>query len=190
MGIFLLYPILKEVKIVVSPTDHRKIGRLVIFVIPIIILLGLAIPPAVAWIYGAKVVLQATAQPQHEDKSFVLLQYTIEKVPAPLLSDTLRKTIATGAASGPVKVFGKLAKQGNYHVLTELTDRKPDGGTYLSGRLQNAELDTDYTVDFGLARFHLLDPENEHAPDPWVAQVNIKSGYGIVTKINSNRLSD
>lgn len=159
-------PIYEEVQIDMSPSDHRKIGRLVIFGIPLIILLGLAMPPMVVWTAGEEVVLKASAPTQEETESFVLLQYAIEHVPEPLISDSLKAVLATKDTTSPIKVFGQLDKQGTYHVLTGLTDRKPEHGLYLSGKLYTVERANAYTVDFGLSRFHLL----ESTEDPRTAR--------------------
>lgn len=174
-----------------TPADHHNIGRLVIFVVPLLIILGLAIPPIVTWIYGEEVILMATAEQRELDDSFVLLDYSIESVPESLISNSLHELMATEETRQPIKVFGKLAKQDDVHVLTELTDSKPDHEPFLTGKLVSSSKNKNaYSVDFGLSRFHLLESKEETTIGPWIARVNIKSGYGIVKEIVSSHDMD
>ena len=126
---------------------------------------------------------------------YVTLRYEIEEVPKNEVSPAILKKIDKLANSNGLTVYGKLVQQGDIYVLDSLSDKKPRGSVYLTGKLSSYDYqDVDgvyvYSVDFGLERYFVPENTGKELEDlstkgQLVAHLKVKNGYGILKKITA-----
>ena len=93
------------------------------------------------------------------------------------------------------KVYGTLVKQGDVYVLDSLSDKKPTGTIYLTGKLngydyQNVDGINVHSVNFGLDRFYVPENSGKELEDlsrkgQLIAHLKVKNGYGILKEIKA-----
>ena len=68
---------------------------------------------------------------------YVTLRYEIEEVPKNEVSTAILNKIDKSVNSNWLTVYGKLVQQGDIYVLDSLSDKKPRGSVYLTGKLSS-----------------------------------------------------
>lgn len=176
---------------------NKRIGFIIALTLPLLLLIGLTIKPIWTLTYGDDVVL-LTVPVDPRDLlygDYVTLRYEIEEVPKNEVSPAILKKIDKLANSNWLTVYGKLVQQGDIYVLDSLSDKKPRGSVYLTGKLSSYDYqDVDgvyvYSVDFGLERYFVPENTGKELEDlstkgQLVAHLKVKNGYGILKKITA-----
>lgn len=174
---------------------NKRIGFIIALTVPLLLLIGLTVKPLWTLTYGDDVAL-LTVPVDPRDLlygDYVTLRYEIEEVPKNLISAAILKKIDEQSNSNELTVYGTLVQQGDVYVLDNISNEKPRGNVYLTGKLkgydyQNNDGVTVYSVDFGLERYFV--PENTgkeledlSAKGQLVAHLKVKNGYGILKEI-------
>ncbi|WP_255452267.1 GDYXXLXY domain-containing protein [Sporosarcina sp. ANT_H38] len=176
---------------------NKHIGFIVALSIPLLILIGLTVKPLWALTYGDDITL-VTVPVDPRDLlygDYVTLRYEIEEVPKNEISTAILKKIDKRSNYNELTVYGTLVQQGDVYVLDNLSDEKPTGSIYLTGKLngydyQNVDGVKVHSINFGLDRYYV--PENTgkeledlSARGQLVAHLKVKNGYGILKEITT-----
>ena len=176
---------------------NKRIGFIIALTVPLLLLIGLTVKPLWTLTYGDDVAL-LTVPVDPRDLlygDYVTLRYEIEEVPKNEISPAILKKIDNWSNSNRLKVYGNLVQQGDIYVLDSLSDKKPRGSVYLTGKLsgydyQNVDGVNVHSVDFGLERYYV--PENTEknlkiylAKGQLIAHLKVKNGYGILKEIKA-----
>ena len=176
---------------------NKRFGFIVALAIPLILLISLTFKPLWALTYGEDISL-LTVPVDPRDLlygDYVTLRYEIEEVAKSEIPTSILREIEKQTNSNQLTVYGKLIKQGDIYVLDSLTDKKPEGSIYLTGKLngydyQNTTGINVHSINFGLDRFYV--PENTgkeledlSAKGQLVAHLKVKNGYAILKDIQA-----
>jgi uncharacterized membrane-anchored protein len=167
---------------------------LIVFTIPVLILLVLAIPPVWTTMTGDEIKIK-TAPVDPTDLfrgSYVALNYEIESVKPSQLEDSIKSEFKTTNMGDYKKVYVRLKqnKDGLY-VVDYVTKEKPGNGVYLKGELeipydlQNAET---IQIRYGLDNYFASEEkakkmEKDALANPSVAVVKVRNGNVVLTDI-------
>jgi len=176
---------------------NKRFGFIVALAIPLLLLIGLTVKPLWALTYGEDISL-LTVPVDPRDLlygDYVTLRYEIEEVAKSEIPTSILREIEKRPNSNQLTVYGKLVKQGDFYVLDSLTDKKPKGSIYLTGKLNRYDYQNNtgisvHSINFGLDRYYV--PENTgkeledlSAKGQLVAHLKVKNGYGILRDIQA-----
>lgn len=176
---------------------NKRIGFIVALTVPLLLLIGLTVKPLWTLTYGDDIAL-LTVPVDPRDLlygDYVTLRYEIEEVPKNEISTVILDKLNNSVNSNGLTVYGKLVKQDDIYVLDSLSDKKPRGSVYLTGKLssydyQNVDGVNVHSIDFGLERYFV--PENTgkeledlSAKGRLMAHLKVKNGYGILQDISA-----
>lgn len=176
---------------------NKRFGFVIALAVPLLLLIGLTVKPLWALTSGDDVAL-LTVPVDPRDLlygDYVTLRYMIEEVPKSMIPPVLLKKMEKSSTFIQAKVYGTLVKQGDVYVLDSLSDKKPTGTIYLTGKLngydyQNVDGINVHSVNFGLDRFYV--PENSGKAleelsrnGQLIAHLKVKNGYGILKEIKA-----
>lgn len=176
---------------------NKRFGFIIALAIPLLLLIGLTFKPLWALTYGEDISL-LTVPVDPRDLlygDYVTLRYEIEEIEKSEIPISILKKIEKQPNSNRLIVYGKLVKKGDIYVLDSLTDMKPKGSIYLTGKLngydyQNTTGINVHSINFGLDRFYV--PENTgkeledlSAKGQLVAHLKVKNGYAILKDIQA-----
>src|SRR3954452_7436370 len=119
--------------------NHTRLQQIIVFAIPILILIGLVIPPTLTSINGEEIRLQTKPVDPTDlfRGSYVALSYDIETALPSQLADSLKADIKNKAEGEYISVYVLLAKGNNgIYTLKKVTQKRPDSGIYLKGNLE------------------------------------------------------
>lgn len=179
----------------VDTKKNKRIGLVIVFVIPLLVLIGLSAAHIHTIQTGHEVLLRTepVVNEEKESEHFVVLRYDIEDVPKQLISKELVKLMKGDSEIGQTRVYGKLERRDDVDVLVSLSEKEPEDGVYLTGWvLQTTEREFEekehYTVNFGLDRFYVPKKSNQASAnaiqnEEMTAHLRVKNGHGILTKI-------
>lgn len=174
---------------------NKRIGFIIVLTVPLLLLIGLTVKPLWTLTYGDDVAL-LTVPVDPTDLlygDYVTLRYEIEEVSKTEIPAAILKKIDKLANSNGLTVYGKLVQQGDIYVLDSLSDKKPSGSVYLTGKLSGYDYQSVdgiyvHSVDFGLERYFV--PENTgkeledlSAKGQLIAHLKVKNGFGILKEI-------
>ncbi|MGG4265464.1 GDYXXLXY domain-containing protein [Peribacillus simplex] len=167
---------------------------LIVFTIPVLILLVLALPPVWTTMTGDVIKIK-TAPVDPTDLfrgSYVALQYEIESVKPSQLDASIKSDFNTRNTGDYKKVYVRLKQNtdGLYGV-DSVTKEKPGNGIYLKGELeipydlQNAET---IQIRYGLDNYFASEEkakemEKDALANPSVAVVKVRNGNVVLTDI-------
>ncbi|MGM9923639.1 MAG: GDYXXLXY domain-containing protein [Bacillus sp. (in: firmicutes)] len=168
-----------------------------VLAVPLLILLGMAVKPVSAYMFGKEVVLE-TAPFDPRDLlygDYVSLQLAISDIPKELLEPSVVKELENNDDasffSKSVTVYTSLIKEDGVYIAKEVTLAKPKKGLYLKGKIQvySGILDqpTIY-VDYGIDRYYVEENTGKHFEqeaqkgDIRVA-LKVKDGYGLIERL-------
>ena len=116
---------------------NKRFGFIVALAIPLILLISLTFKPLWALTYGEDISL-LTVPVDPRDLlyvDYVTLRYEIEEVAKSEIPTSILKKFEKQKNPNQLTVYGKLVKKGDIYVLDSLTDKKPKGSIYLTGKL-------------------------------------------------------
>jgi len=176
---------------------NKRIGFIVTLTFPLLLLIGLTVKPLWTLTFGDDVAL-LTVPVDPRDLlygDYVTLRYAIEEVPKNEISDAILKKIDEQSNFNELTVYGRLIQQGDVYVLDNLSDKKPTGSVYLTGKLsiydyQNVDDVNVHSVNFGLDRYFVVkntgkELEDLSAKGKLVAHLKVQNGYGILKEITA-----
>ena len=176
---------------------NKRIGFIIALTVPLLLLIGLTAKPLWALTSGDDVSL-LTVPVDPRDLlygDYVTLRYEIEEVPKNEIPVAILKKVEKRSNSNQLTVYGKLVQQDDVYVLDSLSDKKPKGSLYLTGKLsgydyQNVDGVIVHSINFGLDRYYV--PENTGkeleelaAKGQLVAHLKVRNGYGILKGIQA-----
>jgi uncharacterized membrane-anchored protein len=176
---------------------NKRIGFIIALTVPLLLLIGLTVKPLWVLTNGDDVSL-LTVPMDPRDLLYgdtVTLRYEIEEVPKNEIPIDILKKIEKRTISKQLTVYGKLVQQGDVYVLDSLSNKKPKGSIYLTGKLngydyQNVNGVNVHSINFGLDRYYIPENtgkelENLSAKGQLVAHLKVKNGYGILKGIQA-----
>ena len=167
---------------------------LIVFSIPVLILLVMAIPPVWTTMTGDVIKIK-TAPVDPTDLfrgSYVALKYEIESVEPSQIDDSIKTEFTTRNMGDFKKVYVRLKQnEDGLYVVDYVTKEKPGKGVYLKGELeipydlQNAET---IQIRYGLDNYFASEEkakemEKEALANPSVAVVKVRNGNVVLTDI-------
>ncbi|RRN70511.1 hypothetical protein EI200_13655 [Peribacillus simplex] len=174
--------------------NKPSIRPLIVFTIPVLILLVLALPPVWTTMTGDVIKIK-TAPVDPTDLfrgSYVALQYEIESVKPSQLDSSIKSDFNTRNTGDYKKVYVRLKQNtdGLYDV-DSVSKEKPSNGIYLKGELeipydlQNAKI---IQIRYGLDNYFASEEkakemEKDALANPSVAVVKVRNGNAVLTDI-------
>ncbi|MES1041956.1 GDYXXLXY domain-containing protein [Peribacillus simplex] len=167
---------------------------LIVFSIPVLILLVLAIPPVWTTMTGDVIKIK-TAPVDPTDLfrgSYVALKYEIESVKPSQIDDSIKTEFTTKNMGDFKKVYVRLKQnEDGLYIVDYVTKEKPGKGVYLKGELeipydlQNAET---IQIRYGLDNYFASEEkakemEKEALANPSIAVVKVRNGNVVLTDI-------
>ncbi|MBK5482204.1 GDYXXLXY domain-containing protein [Peribacillus sp. TH16] len=167
---------------------------LIVFSIPILILLVLAIPPVWTTMTGEEIKIK-TAPVDPTDLfrgSYVALNYEIETVKPSQLDDSVISEFKTRNMGDYKKVYVRLKQSSDGLYKVDLvTKEKPSKGVYLKGELEipyDLKRATTVQIRYGLDNYYASEEkakemETDALAKPSVAIVKVRNGNVVLTDI-------
>lgn len=179
-------------------TNKRRIYQIIVFIIPILILIGMAIPPTMTSMNGEEIRLQTKPVDPTDlfRGSYVTLAYDIETVLPSQLSDTVTKKMTNKVEGDFITVYVQLTKGNDgIHIIKNIVAKQPVSGIYLKGTLQvpyEWELiepkEESYFIQYHLNNYYAPGKiakkiETTTSTKPAIAIIKVKNGQAILTDI-------
>ncbi|MFJ7746322.1 GDYXXLXY domain-containing protein [Peribacillus sp. NPDC097295] len=175
--------------------NHNTIFRpLIVFAIPVLILVALAIPPFWTTMFGEEIKIK-TAPIDPTDLfrgSYVALGYEIESVALDQLDETVMTDFKSKYAGDYKNVYVTLQQgdDGQYNV-DYVSKEKPEKALYLKGKLQipyDLESASSIHIKYGLDNFYApkekaMELEKSVSAKPAWAIVKVKNGNAVLKEI-------
>ena len=175
--------------------NHNRIFRpLIVFAIPVLILVALAIPPFWTTMFGEEIKIK-TAPIDPTDLfrgSYVALGYEIESVSPDQLDETVMTDFKSKYAGDYKNVYVALQQDddGQYNV-DHVSKEKPNEDMYLKGKLQiphDLESATSIHIKYGLDNFYAskekaMELETSATAKTALAVVKVKNGHAVLKEI-------
>lgn len=176
----------------------QRLYQIIVFTIPILILIGLVIPPTMTSINGEEIRLKTKPVDPTDlfRGSYVALSYDIETVLPSQLSDSIRKEINNKYEGDFVNVYVQLIKGSDkIYTIKKIVTKKPDNGIYLKGKLQvpyEGELidqsKKSYFIQYNLNNYYTPEKiakkiEATTTVKPAIAIVKVKNGNAVLMDV-------
>ncbi|MFF2501225.1 GDYXXLXY domain-containing protein [Peribacillus sp. NPDC058075] len=167
---------------------------LIVFSIPVLILLVLAIPPVWTTMTGDVIKIK-TAPVDPTDLfrgSYVALKYEIESVKPSQIDDSIKTEFTTKNMGDFKKVYVRLKQnEDGLYIVDYVTKEKPGKGVYLKGELEIPyDLQNPETIQirYGLDNYFASEEkakemEKEALANPSIAVVKVRNGNVVLTDI-------
>jgi len=177
---------------------NKRMQQIIIFAIPILILIGLALPPTMTSITGEEIrVKTKPVDPTDLFRgSYVALSYDIETVLPSQLSDSLKEEIKNRAEGDFISVYVQLTKGNDeLYSINTVTKERPDSGIYLKGQLQAPyeweridQSEKFYWIQYDLNNYYAPGKvakqiEKTTTVKPAIAIIKVKNGNAVLTDI-------
>lgn len=144
-----------------------KKKKWIIFLIPILLLIGMAVMPIMTILFGKEVYL--TTEPVDPRDLFrgdyVTLQYDAERVPSSVLEKEVREEIGRRESNSylpvePLEVYAVLKKtKAGTHEVVKVVEEKPSSGLYLKGEMESLFSEAEgVSINYNLNNYFV--PEN------------------------------
>lgn len=170
--------------------------RILIFSLPVLILIGLAIPPTWTSLTGEEIRLKTEPIDPTDlfRGSYVTLYYEIEQVTPEQLSDSVVQEIKRKSEGDILPVFVQLEKgNDNIYSVKEVTTKKTASGVYLKGTLNipyeiTVTPPESFHIQYNLDNYYAPKKDAEEieavtSTKPALAVVKVKNGHAILTDI-------
>ncbi|MFD6207583.1 GDYXXLXY domain-containing protein [Peribacillus sp. NPDC060253] len=166
----------------------------IVFTIPVLILLVLAIPPVWTTMTGDEIKIK-TAPVDPTDLfrgSYVALNYEIESVKPSQLEDSIKSEFKTRNMGDYKKVYVRLKQNTDgLYAVDSVTKDKPSKGIYLKGELEipyDLQNVTTVHIRYGLDNYFASEEkakemETDALANPSVAVVKVRNGNVVLTDI-------
>ncbi|MDR3585904.1 MAG: GDYXXLXY domain-containing protein [Desulfosporosinus sp.] len=156
--------------------------------IPLFILLAMTVKPQATVLFGQEIVLETKAFDPTDlfRGDYVSVSFAISDIPKS------KVTLPSNKVSNQ-NLYVSLKKEGNYYVVDQVSENKPQQGVYLRGKFQdryNQNGDEDhYSVDYNLDKYFLeqgsgKDLQQESRSGGLIGTVKVLGGYGVLTGIS------
>ncbi|USK85560.1 GDYXXLXY domain-containing protein [Peribacillus asahii] len=170
--------------------------RILVFSIPVLLLIGLAIPPTWTSLTGEEIRLKTEPIDPTDlfRGSYVTLYYEIEQVTSEQLSDSVVKEMERKSEGDILPVFVQLEKgSDDIYNVKKVTNKKPSSGVYLKGTL-NIPYEIQVTppesfhIQYNLDNYYAPKKDAEEieavtSTKPALAIVKVKNGRAILMDI-------
>jgi uncharacterized membrane-anchored protein len=163
---------------------NNKKTFLLAVLIPLLILLAMTIKPQTTVLFGQEILLETKAfdptdlfRGDYVAVSFVISDITKSKVTLPIDKVSNKN------------LYVRLKQEGNYYVVDQVSENKPQQGVYLRGKFQDTYNDSDtFRVDYSLDKYFLeqgsgKDLQQESHNGGLVGKVKVLDGYGVLIGI-------
>ena len=176
----------------------QRFYQIIVFTIPILILIGLIIPPTMTSINGEEIRLKTKPVDPTDlfRGSYVALSYDIESVLPSQLSDSIREEIDNKSEGDFINVYVQLTKESDeIYTIKKVVIKKPYNGIYLKGKLQfpyERELidqsEEPYFIQYNLNNYYAPEKiakkiEATTSVKPAIAIVKVKNGNAVLMDI-------
>lgn len=169
---------------------------LISLAVPVLLLLSMTIKPLITIYYGETVRLQTVpVDPSHLFYGdYVDLEFEAENIPVQVAEKSLQKKLDEymdgSFPQNDLSVYIHLAynHETNTHKVTNLTEDKPDTGTYIKGIL-NAYIHEDTVrVSIPIEQYYLedntgLELEEKARKGEIIATIKVHKGYAILRNV-------
>jgi uncharacterized membrane-anchored protein len=175
--------------------NNKLFQQVIVFSIPILILIGLAIPPAWTTLTGEEIRIQTEPIDPTDlfRGSYVSLYYEIETVTLADMDSAVISEIKQKNSGDTLPVFVRLKQENNdIYTVEKVEKERPNEGIYLKGELE-APYEFEETKGIFHIRYHLdnfyaekeeaINLEKATTIGPAVAVVKVKNGDAILTDI-------
>ena len=173
---------------------NKFLRPLIVFAIPVLILICLAVPPVWTTMFGEEIKIR-TAPIDPTDLfrgSYVALGYEIESVTLDQLDETVKSDFHSKNVGDYKRVYVSLKQDSNGHYgVHHVSKEKPDEDMYLKGKLQipyDLQRASSIHIKYGLDNYYApkdkaLELELSAATKTAMAVVKVKNGNAVLQEI-------
>lgn len=161
--------------------------------IPLLILLAMTVKPLATVLYGKEILLQTRAVDPNDlfRGDYVSLAYQISDVPKEMLPESVKNYTEKPAKN--FNLYVSLKQEGQFYVIDSISEKKPNDGVYLKGRLRYYDYynipDTVY-VDYTLDKYFVKqgsgqELEEKSRKGELTGKAKVLNGYAILTGVQA-----
>ena len=164
---------------------NRTKTFIIAVLIPLFILVGLTVKPAVTVLYGQEILLETRAVDPTDffRGDYIVVNPKISEIPKTEFPASIELLNGT-------EVYVLLKQEGPFHLVESISAAKPQKGLYLKGKIEYSFFDSDNVlIDYGLDKFFIKQGsggklEEASFQGKLVANVKVWNGYGLLTDVN------